>query len=248
MQADLIKAELELEMARNDLLSRRAERAPVLALLNTLLSRPAGAEIEPRPAEDSALALPDDATILALAAERNPDLQAVAAQVRGRADALDLARKAWLPDFDLGALLRGDVERALMGAINVPLRFDRIQGGIDEARAAVRAMKAELRARGDDVRARLVLQLFLARNGDRQSELLESTLIPRARDVVDSIRAAYGTASTSFLELLDAQRSLLELERMQAEVDAMRATAVASLEALCAFDFGAFGPLEGGGS
>jgi outer membrane protein TolC len=248
MQADLIKAELEFEIAQNDLLSRRAERAPVLAMLNTLLSRPAGAEIGPRPAEGPALALPDDATILALAAERNPDLQAVAAQVRGRADALDLAHKAWLPDFDLGALLRGDIERALMAAINVPLRFDRIQGAIDEARAAVRAMQAELRARGDDVRARLVLQLFLARNGDRQSELLGSTLIPRARDVVNSIRAGYGTGSTSFLELIDAQRSLLGLERMQAEVDAIRATAVASLEALCAFDFGVFGPPENGGS
>ena len=53
------------------------------------------------------------------------------------------------------------------------------------------------------------------------------------------MHTSYATGAVSFLELLDAQRSLLALELAAAELQAIHATAVAALEALCALDFGA---------
>jgi outer membrane protein TolC len=239
-QSDASKIDLELGMAQNELATMRAERAPMLAMLNALLSRKSDEPIEPQAGDAPALAivaLPDDASLLVLAAERNPELQALAAEVKGREDAWELARKAWLPDFEVSFSIQGSIERNLMGAINLPLRADRIRAGIAEAQAGTRAAQAELRAKGDDLKARVVLQIFLARDGDRQVELLTASLLPRAREVVEAVRAGYATGGASFLDLLDAQRSLLELESMQADVAAGRAKAVAALEALCAFDF-----------
>jgi cobalt-zinc-cadmium efflux system outer membrane protein len=133
----------------------------------------------------------------------------------------------------------------LRGMINVPLQLERIRAGIDEARASLRAAQAALRLRRDELGAQIALQLFLARDSDRQLSLLEEVLLPRARDVVNAIEAAYATGGSSFLELLDAQRSLLALELASAELQVSRARAVAALEALCALDFGTLSPATG---
>ena len=245
-QAEASKAELEIAMAQNALEMARADRPPMLAMLNARLSRPSDFLLRPSMSEIRVVLPGDDAAILALAAERSPDLAAMAAEVRGREDALALAKKAWLPDLEIGFDVMGNVERTLMAAINVPLRRDRINAAIEESRAGIRAAQAALRERANDVRAQVVLQLYMARDSDRQVALLRHVLLPRALEVTDAVRAAYGTGSGSFLELLDAQRSLLELQRMQAEVEAARATAVARLEALCALDFGTIGHEEAG--
>lgn len=235
-QSDASKAELEVASADNELQSLRARRSAALAAQNALLSRPAAAPLRPAPiARDPHL--PDDATILALAGERNPELAALAAEARGREDAVELARLAYVPDLSIGLDVPGAMDRSLMGMINVPLQFARIRAGIAESRAAQRSAEAALRARKDELGARMALELFLARDSDRQLSLFRDVLLPRARDVVTTTEMAYATGRSSFIELLDAQRSLLELELAAAELQATRATAVAALEALCALDF-----------
>ncbi len=235
-QTEATKAELEVGIAENDLAVARARRPAALARLNALLSRPADTPLrtlalpEPSP-------LPEDHAVLTLIADRNPGLAEVAADIRGREDALRLAGMAWLPDLDL-AFATGGMERMLMGVLNLPLQVGRIQAGIAEANAMVRSAQAMLRARRDDLGAQTVLLLFLARDAERQVGFVGGTLLPRARDVVQGLQASYTTAEGSFLELLDGQRSLLQLELMLAEKRAQRVQAVAQLEALAAIDFG----------
>lgn len=238
-QADLLKAELELETAKNELQAARAERPGALARLNALLSRPPRSPLVTQ-APGSLAPLPGaDDVILALAAERNRELQAVAAEVRGREEALELARLQYLPDFEIAFSLQGAMEKMLGALITAPLRRARIRAGIDEARAALRAAHAALRAHRDDVGAQVVLQIFLARDTERQARLFEATLIPKAGEIVDATQAQYVAGGASFLDLLDAQRSLLELRSGLAQVVAAHEQAVAALEALCALDFGA---------
>jgi outer membrane protein TolC len=244
MQGEATKADLETGIAENDLLARRAERPPALAQLNALLSRPPDATLVPSPAAPPRLPA-DDGVVLLRIAERNPDLAALAAEVAGRERALDLAWKEYLPDLELGFGLQGTMERMLMGLIRLPLQLDRIQAGIRETQAGIRAAQAALRARRDQLGAQATLQLWLARDMERQAALLRGTLLPRAEEVVAATRAAYGTGGVTFLELLDAQRSLLALRMWLLQVDATQATAVARLEAMAALDFAALGS-EGG--
>jgi outer membrane protein, heavy metal efflux system len=238
-QAELTKAELEVGQAENELTSIRARRGSDLARINRLLSRPPASPLVPATAaEDPPLPAKDD-ELLALAGDRNREIAALAAEVQGQEHALDLARKAWLPDFEVSFDVRGSMERMLGAMITLPFQAGRIQAGIREAQAGIRAAQAALRNRADDVRARLVLNAYLARDGDRQVRLFRKTLIPKAREIVEATREAYGAGSATFLDLLDAQRALLALELETARMDAMRRQAVARLEALCALDFGA---------
>jgi len=237
-QADLLKAELELEAARNERQAAQMERPGALASLNALLSRSPRTPLHPLPpAELTPLPATDD-RLLALAAERNGELQAVAAEVRGREDALELARLAYLPDFEISFSLRGAMERMLGAMITAPLRRARIRAGIDEAGASLRSAEAALRAHRDDLGAKVVLQIFLARDTERQARLFEATLIPRALELVDATQASYTAGGASFLDLLDAQRSLLALRLGLAQLVATHEKAVAELEALCALDLG----------
>ena len=87
------------------------------------------------------------AELLGYAAERNPELAALAAEAKGRASAVELARLAYVPDLELSFELQGSMERMLMGAITLPLQVPRIRAGIDEAKAMRRAAQAALRAR-----------------------------------------------------------------------------------------------------
>jgi outer membrane protein TolC len=246
-QADASKMDLEVASAENQLTSRRAERPAALAMLNSLLSRPMDSPLRPAsPAPPPSL--PTDAELFALAAERNPELAALAAEVKGRESAVELARLAYVPDLEISFELQGSMEQMLMGVITLPLQVPRIRAGIDEAGAMLRAAQAALRARRDQVGARMALELFLARDSERQLSLFREVLLPRARDVVTATETGYATGSSSFLEFLDAQRSLLELERMQVELEATNATAVSGLEALCALDFGTLAPPRTGGA
>jgi outer membrane protein TolC len=240
-QADASKADLEVASAENELLTRQAERPAALAALNALLSRPLDAPLRPASAAPE-VPLPDDPQILALAAERNPELAALASEAQGRQSAVELARLAYVPDLEIGLDVRGSMERMFTAMITLPLQVPRIRAGIDEARASLRAAEAALRARGDQLGARVALELFLARDSERQLALYREVLLPRASDVVSATEMSYATGAASFLELLDAQRSLLALDLAAAELRALHATAVAELEALCALDFGTLTP------
>jgi outer membrane protein, heavy metal efflux system len=238
-QAGLLKAELESEEAESELKSVEARRSADLARLNRLLSRSPMAPLGPR-MEGGDVGLPaKDDQLFALAASRNPELAAMAAQVRGQEHALDLARKAWFPDLELSFDVRGSLEKMIGAMLTLPFQVGRIRAGIREAEAGIRAAQAALRERSDDVRARLVLQLYLARDSDRKAKLIRDAFLPKARKIVDATREAYGTGAATFLELLDAQRALLTLDLEGIRMDAMRRQASARLEALCGLDFGA---------
>jgi cobalt-zinc-cadmium efflux system outer membrane protein len=240
-QADASKLDLELSAAENQLLTRRAQRMPALAELNSMLSRPVDAPLRAAAPSPSAPLPPDD-RLLALVAERNPELTALAAEAQGRESAVELARLAYVPDLELSFEVEGSMERMLMGAITLPLQVPRIRAGIEESQAMLRAAQAALRSRRNELGARTALQLFLARDSERQLALFREVLLPRANDVLAATQTGYATGASSFLEFLDAQRSLLELERMQAELEAVHAAAVAELEALAALDFGTLAP------
>jgi outer membrane protein TolC len=243
-QAELTKADLEVGMAENMLKEREAERPPALAKLNALLSRPPAAPLKPQPPAVPSALPTDDARIIELAAERNKELEAMAAEVRGQENALDLARKAYFPDFELSFDIRGSMEKMLGAMITLPLQLGRIQAGVREAEAGIRAAQAALRGKKDDLAAQTVLQLYIARDSDRQATLFRTTLLPKARDVVDAVRENMVAGNASYLEFLDAQRSLLELKLQLSRMETMREMAVARLEALCALDFGALGGLK----
>ena len=68
-------------------------------------------------------------------------------------------------------------------------------------------------------------------DADRQLALFAQTVLPRARQVVTVARSAYEAGQSSLLDVLEAQRSLLAIERLVANLRATREKRLADLEA-----------------
>lgn len=233
-QQDLLKARNELDLSLNDLANLRSQLPAQRAALNALLDRSA---VDPlavpttlpttRPIDAS------DERLLAKAAERNPELAALAREIAGRQDGLRLARLEYLPDFSLSASsdLAG-VSQSLMGMVTVPLlRHEAIDAAVRQAEANLRAAEAMRRQAGNDLAAAVVADLATIRDADRQLALYERTVLPRARQMVSVSRSAYEAGQASLLDLLDGQRSLISIRRLVANLSVTREKRLADLEA-----------------
>ncbi len=236
-QQDVLKAQNDLDLATNQIAMLRAQATTQRATLNALLGRDARAALDlPQQQISSTPVHRTDDEILASAAERNPELAALAAEVRGKTDGIRLARLQYVPDFSLntGTDLAG-LTQTLMGAITVPaLRYEAINAAIAQAEANLHAVESMRRQNRSDLTARVIDDLSTLRDADRQIGLLHDTVLPRARQMVDLSRSAYESGRSSLLDLLDSQRSLLEIQRMDATLRSTRNTRVADLEAVTA--------------
>jgi cobalt-zinc-cadmium efflux system outer membrane protein len=237
-QQDLLKARDARDLAENALATAQARLPARRAALNAFLAREPGAPLD-IPSLPAARPLPaEDVGLLARAAERHPELRALAREVEGRSDGLRLARMEWIPELSLGftADLNG-MARNLMAMLSAPLlRYEAIRAGVERARAELEAARAARRQSESDLKARIVTALVEARDLDRAGALYETRILPRGERIVEASRAAYGAGQVPAIELLDAQRARIETRILAAELRIEREKLVAELEALSAFD------------
>jgi cobalt-zinc-cadmium efflux system outer membrane protein len=122
-----------------------------------------------------------------------------------------------------------------MGSVMLPvLRYQAIDAGIRQAEDNLRSAEALRRQTSHDLASRIVGDLSMVRDLDRQIELYRTTLLPRAKQVIDAGQNTYAGGQSSFLDLLDSQRSLIALRRMVADFQATRIKELADLEAAMA--------------
>ena len=233
-QQELLKSRNELDLSRNDLSSMQAQLPAQRAALNALLDRPPDAPIPiPGQMPEARAALQDDGQVLKLVAERNPELAALAQDVAARKQSLALARLQYLPDFSIsvGTDL-GGIAQSLAGMVTVPLlRHQAIDAAVAQAEANLRSTQALRRQVSNDFGAQVILDLSIIRDADRQLDLFQHTILPRARQAVTVSRAAYEAGRSSLLDLLDAQKSLIAIERLVAHLQATREQRLDDLEA-----------------
>ncbi len=230
-------ARTELDLARSDLESLHAAVGPARAAMNALLGRAVEAPVPLPDALPAPRALPrTDAEVLALGAERNPALGALARTVAGREDALDLARQAYIPDVSLSFSLTGSASQAVGAMATLPLRLEAIAASIRQAEAGVRAAEAARTQYARDLAARFVLDLAVLRNDERQVELFETAIIPRIRRTIDLARAGYAAGRTDFAALLAAERTHIDARVAVARLRIEREKALAAVEAAAAVD------------
>jgi outer membrane protein, heavy metal efflux system len=238
-QQEVLKASNEADVAGNDIANMKSQLPSERAAINAFLSRPADAPL-PVPAElpRSRPVRYEDGELIDLAAKHNPELIALADEVRGRGQGVRLARLQYMPDFNLsvGTDLRG-VTQSLLGQVTIPiLRYEAINAAVAQAEANLRASEAIRRQAGNDLTAQVVADITSIRDIDRQLDLFDHTVLPRAHQVVNVGRSAYETSHASLLELLDDQRSLIAIERLVANLRITREKHLAELESITTSD------------
>lgn len=199
-EARLAETELEAEAARQTAIAARA-------LLATYWGGDADFTLE-RTSFELLAARQADARDLA------PDL-AVADAAAARAAALvDVERARAIPDLDLQAGWRQFSERdetALVFGLSVPLQiWDRNGSGV--ARARAESTRAELE-RAARERALAREQAMLATQADtarREVEALDARIVPASERALAQAREGYALGGFSYIDVLDAQRALVD--------------------------------------
>lgn len=239
---DVLKAGNDVDMSGNDLANMESQLPSERAAINALLSRPADAPLpvptQLPPARPLAYA---DGELVELAAKQNPELIALADEIRGRDDGIRLAKLQYVPDFNLsaGTDLMG-VTQSVLGQATIPIfRYEALNAAIAQAQANLRASEAMRRQSVNDLSAQVVSDITIIRDADRQLDLFQHTILPRAQEIVTVARSAYETGQATLLDSLDDQRSLIAIERLTANLRIVREKHLADFESITTRDLSA---------
>jgi outer membrane protein TolC len=234
---DLLKAQIESQVAENEVANLQAESKSMRSTVNGLLARDADAPLRlppslppPRPVAA------DDAQLIAIAVDQNPELAALARQVAGRKNAIELARLAYLPDFSPSANVTGDVSQVISTMVMLPTRVPAIRAAIVEAEAMTRSAEAMLRQTRHDRAASFVANLYVMRNAERQTALYQQRIVTATEQLVNSSRSDYAAGNLAFADLIDSLRMLVAVRRTVAQVRIEREKRLAEIEALAGID------------
>ena len=132
--------------------------------------------------------------------------------------AMDVNTLASFPDRVSARKARDDIMVSVR--VNLPIWRKRIDAGIAEAKAEERAIELEQRALALELERDARMALFELQDAKRRHNLRTDSLIPQAEDAYESLEGNYisGVTNVNFIDVLDAQRMLLdfELERVRA--------------------------------
>ena len=259
-QEDVLRVRVEAARLGEEAVALIEQRRAALARLNAVLDRPSGTPVTepavPRRVARAAIAdsaarvrfvsatlgaraadspFPPLETLQAAAVRQNPMLRAHEAMIAAQAARVELARKDYLPDFDV-SLSYGqrngfsDMVSAQI-SIPIPLQKGRKQDQlVAEARSELAALEAEHSERANGLRAE-VARLHAELERDRaQLALYVKAILPQGRAALTSATGGYQVGRADFLSLLDTQATLFNYETSYFRVLSDFAKTLAELE------------------
>jgi outer membrane protein TolC len=235
-QQDVLRAQVEVTLSRRLRAERAADEVGRLSELNRLRGAapdtpfPTPGHPEVRPLEVDEEALRDRVL------SRSPELAAARLVLERDRLGVDLARKEGRPDFTVhgGYMNRGGLDGMWQVGVGLrlPLWRSKVEGGIAEAEARVRASEQRVEAVRLALWARTRERLARARATEEAATLVSRGLVLQDRQAYEAALAGYQAGRTSFTSVLDALRSLYrdradelafrsEHQRVKAELDAL---------------------------
>ncbi|MCC6679491.1 MAG: TolC family protein [Phycisphaeraceae bacterium] len=217
----LVRAERQHEAARKQLSLMWAAGEPTFGAVSGSLEQLA--------------TLPTPEQLVALI-NQNPDVARWATEISARQAEVRLAKAELVPDITARLGYRRFNEsdgHALVAGISLPLPvFDRRQGDILSARLG--ALSDRQRQRDAELRLETALSDAYARlaSAFEEATAIREEALPPATKAFDVTRIAFEKGDVTFIDVLDAERTLIELRTQHLDALAGYHTAVAEIEAL----------------
>jgi len=126
-----------------------------------------------------------------------------------------------------------------MVSVTVPLWHEKYRAREREALARHLAALEARTERENALAGEVSMALYDYEDAQRKISLYERKLIPKAKETLAAYEAAFRTGTAGFLDLIDAERVLLEFELTVERAIADRAQHLAKLEMLLGRDLGA---------
>jgi outer membrane protein TolC len=223
-QQNLLRAQVEISKLMDKLLVLEQMKTTIVARLNTLMDRPPGTPLG-RPEDFELSKFPYKLDELYLLGKKYRQEVRAANFAVGKAEAAHkLAKKEYLPDFIAGfkyieigpgtQMSPDSGQDAWMATltINLPIWRGRLRAVVDEAKANIIASNNKLQDMQNmtffqikDAYSRLMTTKDLI-------EIYQDALIPQAEQSLKATKTGYETGRATFLDLLDSQRSLLQIK------------------------------------
>lgn len=252
---DVIKAQIELGELEDRLRTLRDLREPMVSRLNAALNRDFNARLPwPKTIPEEEVVFSNEELLMWLK-KKNPELKAIDFAVEKEKTAIDLAKKDYFPNITLGVEYintnpalkpspnpsTGEVPRVkddgkdpviAMFSINLPIWYSKYRAGENEARMRYVAALKQRSERENSLIADLKMVLYNFRDTERKISLYRDALIPKAKQSLDVIKESFVVGGTDFLDVIDAERTLLEFQLSFERALASRAQRLAQLEML----------------
>lgn len=239
-QADLVRLQIESAELEDRLAQLADLRVSLAARFNAALNRPHDAPVPfGRPIDPMSVGVGADG-LLALLREANPELHGMDDEVEAARIGTELARRERLPDVtfsleyeDMREPMDDLSDPLMLGvSVNLPIWREKNEAQLGESIARRLAVSAERRARYNMLSAELGEAHFEHRDANRRLALYRDSLIPKADQSLASLLGLYQAGRGGFLDVLDAERMLLEFQLAQRRAAADSAVALARLDAI----------------
>lgn len=235
---DVLRTQIETEKLRADIVNLEDSRHSLTAQFKAALGMTAPDAEPPLPA--LFISAPVDLTdeqLIETGFARNLQLKAMAADVRRAEASLRLAHKERVPDFTVGGEV--DVKAAPVMwnpqlSMTLPIWRDKIAAEIAEAQANQRSAEARVTAEQISLAVTFAEKIYFYREANRNLSLLQDRLLPRARQSLEIARATYLSGQVEFLDVIDAERTLLDLQFSRIEAQMQREVSLAELSLIIA--------------
>ena len=220
----LLRLKVEIGKVDDQLQSLKQRRIAQSAGIAKLLALP-DSEVLPWPHWEPPDVVSLDGLSLAKAIEAsNPDLEMLRRKVSSAMARREIAKLESYPDFSLGVnyIQIGEPGTAVSDAgkdawgvtvaVNIPIWFEKYHSARSEAFATQRALENELTNRFNELRADLSASMALLDDANRRLQLYGDELLSLAKQAVENSRTSYESGRTGILEVIDSERSLLDLQ------------------------------------
>lgn len=243
--ADVIRAQVELGKMEDRVDSLSDLRRPLRAELNAALHRDADAELPlpsfplPEPPEF------DGEHLEEALASANPMVHVLDKRIETSRLRGELAATLAYPDFVVGADYTfigsarssgvagsGDDAFALTLGVDLPLWQSKYDAAEREAEARTRAAHMDRAEALNHLGAELQRALYGYRDANRRLLLYRDSLVPKGEESLRALDSGYRAGDQGFLDLIDAERILLEFQLQAARAETDRAKELANLERL----------------
>lgn len=219
-QQDVLKAQLELTRLAEHMIRFNRDAEVARVRLDTLLGRDPAAPLLVQGDFEALAPLPSAASLEQLALQVRPDLLEAEAAVQKSRRQQTLAKKAYVPDFTVSAgyMLMppsNSMRNAYMveGSMTLPwLDGRKHDAEIAEAAATVTEQDAELAALRTEAFGQIKESLAEAEAAQKFAALYQDSLRPQAEATLHAAVIAYENNQTEFLDLLDSQMAVIDID------------------------------------
>ncbi|EDY85174.1 outer membrane efflux protein [Verrucomicrobiia bacterium DG1235] len=222
----LLRLKVEIGKVNDRLQSLQQKRVTQSAQLSELLALPESTLLPWPEWQKPGLVSPRATSLLESIESNNPQLQMLERKIASAAARIELAKLESRPDFTVGLnyVQIGDLDTPAMSpdsgkdawgvtfGVNIPLWSKKNRAAQAEAASSQQAIQSEYQNRLNALKADLASSLSSLTDANRRLELYGEELLGLAEQAVENSRMSYQGGRTGILEVIDSERSLLELQ------------------------------------